>query len=272
MIHVLQTGNGKIFRGICLNALSILKHTKEPVHLHIMTIEVSWRSDPKISYESCMHLREVMKSFNPENELSYYDVSEDFEKTFKDTPNQNPKYTPASLIRLLLARHIDCDKLIYLDADIMTCASLEEFSKVDIENAEMAVVLDYLGKFWIKKDYFNSGVLYINMKRVKETGLFENAIELLQREKFFFTDQTALYKLCREKVYLPFRFNEQRAIKPDTVIKHFNKGLRYLPYFRSYNYKQWQVNKVHSFLKIHDFDDIYEQYEKLFPNEAPLIR
>lgn len=272
MLHILQTGNNKIFHGICLNALSIMKHTKEPIHLHIMTIEISWSDVPKISEESVNHLRDVLKSYNELNEVTYYDVSEDFEKTFKDTPNMNPKYSPASLIRLLFPRYIDCDKLIYLDADTMTCNSLEEFKKIDIEDKEMAVCLDYLGKFWLKKDYFNSGVLYINVKRVKETNLFERAIDLLKKEKLYFSDQTALYRECKERVYIPFRFNEQRAIKEDTVIKHFCKGIRYLPYFKVYNYKQWNVKMLHKFFKMHDFDDLFELYEKSFPNEAKLIR
>lgn len=270
MIHVLQTGNQKIFHGICLNVLSMMKHTKEPIHLHIMTMEISWSDVPKISKDSVDYLRKVMKSFNFENQVSYYDISKDFEETFKNTPNMDPKYSPASLIRLLFTRYIDCDKLIYLDADTMTCASLEEFKKIDIENKEMAVCLDYLGKFWIKKDYFNSGVLYINVKKVKETKLFEKAIQLLQKEKLYFSDQSALYKYCKEKVYIPFRYNEQRNIKPDTVIKHFCKGIRYLPFFKVYNYKQWNVKKLHSFFKMHDFDDLFEQYDRIFPMETKL--
>ncbi len=270
MIHLLQSANKKVFQGICLNILSIMKHTKEPVHLHLMTIEISWSEEPKISEEQANHLREVMKCFNPENELTYYDVSEAFEKTFKDTPNQNPKYTPASLIRLLFTQFIDCDKLIYLDTDTMTCASLEEFKKIDIENAEMAVCLDYLGQFWLKSDYFNSGVLYINVQKVKETKLFENTLELLRQKHFYFSDQTALYKTANHIVYMPDRFNEQRAIKEDTVIKHFCKGIRYLPFFKVYNYKQWQVNKLHSFFKMHQFDDIFVMYDKYFPDEAKL--
>lgn len=54
------------------------------------------------------------------------------------------------------------------------------------------------------------------------------------------------------------------------VIKHFCKGIRYLPFFKVYNYKQWQVEKMHKFFKIYDFDEYYVQYEKLFPEENKL--
>ncbi|MDE7213686.1 MAG: hypothetical protein K2N42_03800, partial [Anaeroplasmataceae bacterium] len=106
--------------------------------------------------------------------------------------------------------------------------------------------------------------------KVKETKLFEKAIDLLAHKKYYFSDQTALYKASTKRVYMPFRFNEQRSIKPDTVVKHFCKGIRYLPFFKVYNYKQWNVGKIHSFFKIHDFDDLYEAYERLFPMEAKL--
>ena len=69
-----------------------------------------------------------------ENKAKQDDVSKEFEETFKDTPNMNPKYSPASLIRLLFTRFIDCDKLIYLDADTMTCSSLEAFKEINIED------------------------------------------------------------------------------------------------------------------------------------------
>lgn len=270
MIHVLQSGNDYITKGIILNTLSMLKHTKEPIHLHVMTIEISWDKGKKIDENLMNNLREYMKEINPLNELTYYDISEDFEKTFKGTPNQNPKYTPGTLVRLLCDKYIDCDKLIYLDADILTYNSLEEFNKIDIEDKELAVVKDFMGRFWIKRDYFNAGVLYINMKKVKETKMFEKAINLLATKKYYFSDQTALYKASTLRTYMPFRFNEQRRVKPDTVIKHFCKGIQYFPYFKVYNIKQWDVKHVHSFLKMHEFDDIFAAYTRLFP-QAPKL-
>lgn len=270
MINILHSSNYKVFRGICLNMLTVMKYTKEPVHLHLMTMEVSWSNEPKIPKESADHLREVMKSFNPLNELTYYDISLDFEKRFKDSPNRNPKYTPGTLIRLMSPRYLNCDKVIYLDTDIMTCSSLEAFNEIDIESKEIGVAKDYMGRFWIRRDYFNAGVLYINLKKVRETQMFEKALKLLDEKKYYFSDQTALYKASTLRRYMPFRFNEQRKIKSDTVVKHFCKGIRYFPFFKIYNYKQWNVEKVHSFLKITMFDDIYKQYEELFPNEAPL--
>lgn len=264
MINVVQTGNANVYKGICLTALSIMKYTKEPVHYHLMSAQVSWDKTSKITEEQADKLREVLKSYNEENELTYYDVSKDLEETFYNTPNMKPKYTPATLIRLFMDKYLDVDKLIYLDADIMTTASLEEFNKIDIDDKEMAVCLDYMGRFWIKRDYFNAGVLYVNLNECKKNNVFENCIELLKKKKYYFADQTALYKTLTKKVYIPFRFNEQRDIKEDTVVKHFCKGIRYLPFFKVYNVKQWDVKNVHGFLKMNNFDDIYKLYDEVF--------
>ena len=124
-----------------------------------------------------------------------------------------------------------------------------------------------MGRFWIKHDYINAGVLYINCKKCRENHVFDRAIELLDKKSYYFSDQTAIYKATTKRLYLPFKFNEQRSVKEDTVVKHFCKGIRYIPFFKIYNIKQWNVEKVHSFLKIHEFDEIFIEYNELFPNE-----
>lgn len=49
--------------------------------------------------------------------------------------------------------------------------------------------------------------------------------------KYKMPDQTALFLLGKKVLILPRKFNEQRKVKEDTVIKHFNKGVKYFPLF-----------------------------------------
>lgn len=270
MINVLLTGDKNVFRGMTLCILSIIKYTKVPVCFHIMTIGVHWADCEALSKEDFDRVYNAVKEKRPDCEMKYYDVSKSFISHFEFSPNKKPVYSPASMTRLLLEESIkDVKRLIYLDCDTMAVSSLEAFNELNIDEYEMAVSLDYMGHRWVKKDYFNSGVLYINMDMIKETKLFTNAIELLKKKKFFFADQSALYECSSKLLYVPWRFNEQRKIKADTVIKHFNKGIKKFP-FMVYNVKQWNVKKVHSFLHINYFDDIYEEYDKYFGEYAPL--
>ena len=129
---------------------------------------------------------------------------------------------------------------------------------------EFAAALDYMGRFWINKHYFNAGVLLLNIPRIRETDLFARARKLLNEKRLTMLDQSALNRLGREVLYLPDRFNEQRKIKEDTVVKHFCKGTDF--YFSipvSFYIKQWQRDKVHRRLKIFCFDDLYEKYDRL---------
>ena len=113
----------------------------------------------------------------------------------------------------LLAADIEVlpDKILYLDTDVMARNDISEVYNTDVENFEFAAAKDYLGRFFINKDYVNSGVMLINLKNVRKTGLFKKALIACATEKMAFPDQTALNTLSLSIKYLPMRFNEQKT-------------------------------------------------------------
>ncbi len=266
-IDILMSTDRSFLEGVRLCILSVLKHFDGLIRLHIMTMDANGRGG-KVRREDIGTLETAMKSVCAGSRIELLDLTDEYEKTYADSPNYNPKYTPYSLLRLFSERYITADRILYLDADTMLCDSVDRFLELDISEYEIAVTLDYMGRFWIKKDYFNSGVMYINMKKLRETHLFERCIELIKTEYMYLTDQTAMYRLSEKRLYLPMRFNEQRDVKPDTVVKHFNKGIRWLPFFHIYNVKQWEREKVRKKLKINCFEDIYDSYDRLFASDA----
>ena len=117
--------------------------------------------------------------------------------------------------------------------------------------------------FW-KPFYCNSGVLLLNLKMIRETGLFERLRRRVRTKKMNFPDQTAIAFLCKTKKELPRRFNEQRKIRKNTVIKHFVGFFQwYGPVFVQRVVKPTEVERVHKVMKIHEFDDVYEKYNRL---------
>ena len=177
---------------------------------------------------------------------------------YKDT-----SYTPYSYIRLFADKYVTEDRLVYLDVDTMCYKNIESFKEIDLTNKEVALVKDTLGRFWIHYDYFNSGVLYLNMELCRKNQVFPRAIDYLLTHHLYFADQSALYHSFKEKIYLSRDYNEQRKVRPTTVIKHFCQGIIWFP-FQVYNIKQWQIKKLHKKLKCHDFDDLYKDFEKAF--------
>lgn len=269
MIHVCYNLNSKIFDGLLLSAMSIAKHSSEPVQFHILSADLShlkpeWTS---VTAQQAELLNAAIRTYDERHDAELIDCAGEYAKYLADGRNRMSIYTPYNLFRLFLdviELKGNPDKIIYIDTDTMCRRDIKELWDVDINDYEFAAALDFMGKKWINKNYCNAGVLYINLKKVKETGLWTKARQRVHDKTMAMPDQSALHDLATFKLVLPDKFNEQRTIKEDTVIKHFCKGIKFYLFIpRVYNYKQWQRDKVHKKLKIHDFDDIYGDFDAI---------
>ncbi len=267
MLNVCFAGNRGYFEGLLMCTMSIAKNTKEEIYLHVLTMNLECDNPNFKDFTQAQvdFLDEFLKSKNPNSKAVRWDVTQLYLQHLHHGKNNSTGYTPYSLLRLLMDFLPDMpDKMIYLDIDTMCCSNLKQLMDEDVENFDVAMVKDYMGRFWIRPSYCNAGVLLLNIKRMKENKIFEKCRNMVCNKKMFMPDQTALNKYAKKK-YLPFKFNEQRKIKPDTVIKHFCKGIVFfLPFgFHIYNIKQWQREKMHKSLKIHIFDDIYAEIDDI---------
>ena len=265
-ISVCYSGNKRVFPGLLLSVLSLAKFTDRPLRVYALTMDLH-EVDPAFipfSDEQIAILDAVLKEKNPESAAMRIDVSDKFRAELADGKNTENFYTPYTLLRLYMdGFEMFPDKIVYLDIDTMCASDIGQLYDVDLGDAEYGAVLDHMGKFWINRHYCNAGVLLLNLARIRETKLFARAREYVYTHKMMMPDQTALHRLCTKRVYLPRRFNEQRDLRDDTVVKHFCRGIRWVPFFHIYNYKQWERDKVHKKLKIFYFDDLYEKFDAL---------
>ena len=267
MINILFAGNKKVFDGALTELISICNRTKEAITCYIFTMDVS-RIKPEftcIEDEQIDFLNEVVKSKNPENNVIKVDVTELYEKEFGGCKNEGAYCTPYTLLRLLADKLPNIpDKLLYLDIDMMAADDISKLYNIDITDYEYAAVKEKYGSVFLWPDYINAGMLLLNMKKIKETRMLEKARELIKTKKFLFADQTAVYKATTKKLLLPRKFNEQSSFtRDDTVICHFCKRLLIRPYPHTTNFKQWQIDKVHSELRCYRFDEDLAEYTKL---------
>ena len=131
---------------------------------------------------------------------------------------------------------------------------------MDIPDYEYAAAPDHYGKFLIHPHYINAGVLLFNMARCRETGIFEKARQLLCTKKLVFADQSALARSTTRRKVISQRFNDQKFLYKNTVIRHFSKRLFYTPYPHTENIKQWHVDMVRKRFGDTCFDDILDEY------------
>lgn len=269
MINVLFCGNSGVFDGVLSTTLSILKRTKtnEAFNIYIFTMDVS-HLNPKytpIDDRIVDFLEKVVKKYNPENKVTKIDVTKNYMEDFSGCPNEGAYCSPYTLIRLFADQIPDIpEKLLYLDCDIMFNRDITELYNLDIENYEFAAAPDHYGKFLIRPDYINAGVLLFNIKKCKETGLFQKARDLIKKKKWTFADQDALWHAVTKKKIIAQKFNDQKFLHPKTtVVRHFSKRLFYLPYPHTDNIKQYHVTKVHSVFHYTEFDDILYEFMTL---------
>lgn len=262
-MNILYCGDSGVCQGISLSAISLCKHTKETLHIYILTANIADRH--AIPTELGNTLQKTLREKNPDNRVTVLNISKQF-SNYLPLANMGTRFTPLCMLRLFadLVPEIP-DRILYLDADVICRKDFRELYHRDISSVEIAGVPDRYGKWFfgniLRHDYLNSGVLLMNMAAIRESGLFEKCREMCRDKKMFMPDQSALNHLA-VKQKIPAKYNAQGKIKPSTVFKHFTTYFRFFPYIHTVTVKPWQRDKLHSQLKIFEFDDILDIYDR----------
>lgn len=217
MINILLCGNKKVFDGALTELISITNKTKETINCYILTMDLS-RLKPEyvcITDEQIDFLNKVVRSKNSENKVTKIDVTDLYEEEFMKCKNESAYCTPYTLLRLLIDKIPNIpDKILYLDIDMMFNKDISELYNIDIEEYEYAAVREKYGKWFIRPDYINAGMLLINMKIVRKTKLFEKARDLIRRKKCYLQTKMQYLGLQQRKNYYQVNLmNNQSSIK-----------------------------------------------------------
>ena len=268
-MNLLYCGNEAVFDGVLTSALSIVMRLKKPrkirLYLHTMSLTNVKSTYKPITQKQAAFIQSALQKHNADTQVFLRDVTALYAEHLRANPNQNCYCSPYTLIRLLADLTDVPDKILYLDADVMANRDVSALYDIKITECCYAAARDYYGKFLVNPRYINAGVLLLNIKKIRQTGLFERARKLLQAKKLPFADQSALIRATRkgEKKLLPQRFNDQKRLYKNTVLRHFSRRLFWLPYPHTENIKQWQIEAVHRKFGYRQFDDILTEYQTL---------
>ncbi|NCA95353.1 MAG: hypothetical protein EOM74_00065 [Methanomicrobia archaeon] len=265
-MNIVYAGNKNVFDGLLISLLSLVEVNKERIVVYVLTMDLLELDETYISIpqSDLDFIEKEIRRVNPENCIIRVDVREAFNANLLTCKNLVNRYTPYALLRLLLDEvSIIPDKVLYLDTDTVVNKTIKELYETNIEEYEYAAVKDRYGRFFFNPWYCNTGVLLLNMKRIRETGLFKKVVKLLNTKKVFLSDQTGINKMTIRKKILPRRFNEQKCVKDNTVIRHFSMQFRVFPKFYFVNVKPWHIDKVHDVYHCHEFDHILDKYLQL---------
>lgn len=208
------------------------------------------------------------------------DVSETI---FDDMP-LGDKHFSVEMYYRILAQFIlpkEIDRILWLDADIIINGDISDFYHQSFGNNQMIVcedakymaddIVDIKKKLGLPTDckYFNSGVLLLNLERLRKTTTIEEIMQMtdMLRDKLTYPDQDILNYLYYKKVgfedWKKYNFQvgtvskeEINGIKKAHIIHYTGKRKPWLfRYMNQYSKYYWRVkikenHKFHSILII----------------------
>ena len=266
-MNILFCGDGNIADGVLISTLSLMENITEPLNIYLLTASVTRGS---ARYEALPQsfadfLDAEVKKNNQNNSVRLFDITTLFSAN-PPTANLETRFTPCCMLRLYADQILKLpERILYLDNDVICRLDPSEFYHQDMENHEVAGCLDYYGSWFFKhklfeRDYLNSGVLLLNLKKIRETGLFEKCRERCRDIEMFMPDQSAINKLSLYKKICPRKFNEQRRLRKDTVFQHFTTSFRFFPWIHTVSVKPWNIEGMHSILALHEYDSLLDKY------------
>lgn len=264
-MNLMYCGDSNTIDGIMLSLISIIKYVKKPLNVYILSMDFD--NHKSLKMHDIKHLEKILKEVNKDSKIKLYDMKDKYE-TLIPLKNINTRFTPYCMLRLYADMIDDIpDKILYLDYDVLCNKDFSDFYDLDIDSYEVVGVLDYYGshiykKNIFKKDYMNSGVLLLNMKKIKETKLFYRARCMCHDRKMLLPDQSALNYLSKYKLIVDRKYNEQISMYDDVVFRHFSTTFKFFPRFKTQTIKPWNVEKLHDVLNIYCFDDVLDIYNK----------
>lgn len=142
------------------------------------------------------------------------------EQDFEQFPHTIDYISRATYARLKLADYLPkCDKVLYLDVDILVQQDLHSLWAIDLGEAWIGACVDawvefaeeYKHKIGLseKEHYFNAGVLLIDLKKWRTINVLEaSSAWLAQYPHIYYQDQDILNGVFKGKVkYINTRFN-----------------------------------------------------------------
>ncbi|MBO5910303.1 MAG: glycosyltransferase family 8 protein [Clostridia bacterium] len=198
-------------------------------------------------------------------------------------------YTQTTYYRLFIASlYPQYDKVLYIDCDVAVTGDISKLYNINIGDNLVGATTDefvvnfpkihqYMtGGLGVNKvsDYFNAGVLIMNLKQFRIQNFEEQFVDLLAKYKFVVQDQDYLNVICKNKVHYISGSWDKMPCKDDMEVSKVNLihyNLIWKPWHAEVPYGDifWNyADKTEYKDIIHNIRDNYtaEQYQKDIDN------
>lgn len=198
------------------NIKTSCNQSEEGYVFHILSDFLSDETRNKLDY-----LKEDLAKIYP-CDIKIYIINEDKFRNFLCWKGNFVAYYRLMIGSIL---PLDVEKCLYMDVDMLCLSDIRKLFFVDLEDKILAAVADfatwntrflkfrklkYLFKGFLKfsREYFNSGLLLINLKEWRRQNIEKKCLDVLKHYKCILPDQDALNIIIKENyIKLPLSFN-----------------------------------------------------------------
>ena len=213
-------------------------------------------------------LHGTVKGLKPNVKIKVFSVADKISGIKKELALRlRDYYSDAIYYRIFIAEMFPrLDRAVYLDSDIVLNTDVEKLYNTPIGDnlvgavTDESVMSEELFREYVKshvrmkraEDYFNSGVLVMNLKKMREEGIKDQFIKLLCKYNFktVAPDQDYLNFLCRGKIYYLERGWNKHAISENAI----ERRDLYLMHYNMFN-KPWKYDGVQN-------EDLFWEFAK----------
>ena len=204
-LHVCMASNNAYVQHLCVTIASVLKNTTAPLAFHILHADIS---DASCNLIGSLFLR-------PDCSVEFLRMDK---AVFGDSAPGGGHAAAEPFFRLAIAdMKPDLKKAIYLDSDLVVLKDLAELWGMDTGGCYAGVVEDLMSfKNKKRKDafergrYFNSGVMLLNLERIRQDFRTSTFLELAGRNRDWirYYEQDVVNMAFKNNViFLPLRWN-----------------------------------------------------------------
>lgn len=214
----------------------------------------------------------LIKGMETDNvQVHFHDVSKRIERIMHMLHCRD-YYTPAIFYRLFIPDMFpQYEKAVYLDCDTVLCADIAELYDIDLGDKWIGAVADRVVAANVAfceytknalgisaQKYFNSGVITLNLTRLRESDFYRTFCGVLSSYHFIVApDQDCLNLICKNKVhYYSSLWNAMpcgAAYKQKPKLIHYNLSL-----------KPWHYDGVR-------YEEVFWEYVKKTPFEQVIL-
>lgn len=140
----------------------------------------------------------------------------------KDSPNFYNRFTWMVMMRMALPFVLaDADRVLSLDLDTIVQADISELWDLNMDDKYIAGAKEDRMSTEMGYSYINCGVMMMNLKKLREDGMAEKIIHLLNTKAYRFNEQDCMNETLTE--------DQKLIISPAFNYGFFNQGAMCVP-------------------------------------------